>query len=39
MGAVYVGTVKLDGKAKPRRIEMRFDAGPELVMSIREFTN
>lgn len=29
MGAVYAGTVKLDGRAKPRRIDLRFDSGPE----------
>ena len=29
MGAVYAGTVKLDEAAKPRRIDLHFDSGPE----------
>jgi len=29
MGAVYEGTVQLDGARKPGRIDMQFDAGPE----------
>lgn len=29
MGAVYAGSVKLDEAAKPRRIDLHFDSGPE----------
>ena len=29
MGAEYGGTVELDASAKPRRIDMKFDSGPE----------
>jgi uncharacterized protein (TIGR03067 family) len=29
MGAIYAGTLKLDAAAKPRRIDMTFDVGPE----------
>jgi uncharacterized protein (TIGR03067 family) len=29
MGAIYAGTFKLDTAAKPRRIDMTFDVGPE----------
>ena len=29
MGAVYEGTLELDPSAKPPRIDMKFDAGPE----------
>ncbi len=29
MGAIYAGTFKLDAAAKPRRIDMTFDVGPE----------
>ena len=29
MGAEYQGTLTVDGAAKPPRIDMHFDAGPE----------
>jgi len=29
MGVVYEGTLHLDASAKPRRLDMRFDCGPE----------
>ena len=29
MGAVYEGTVTLDGSVNPRRLSMKFDTGPE----------
>jgi uncharacterized protein (TIGR03067 family) len=29
MGAIYAGTLQLDTKTTPRRIDMRFDVGPE----------
>jgi uncharacterized protein (TIGR03067 family) len=29
MGAVYKGTLELDTTASPRRLDMKFDAGPE----------
>ncbi len=29
MGTIYAGTFKLDAAAKPRRIDMKFDVGPE----------
>src|SRR5580704_7154668 len=29
MGAVYEGTVEVDPSAKPARIDMKFDKGPE----------
>jgi uncharacterized protein (TIGR03067 family) len=29
MGDIYQGTVELDASANPRRIDMKFDAGPE----------
>jgi uncharacterized protein (TIGR03067 family) len=29
MGAVYEGTLELDGSRKPKRIDMKFDIGPE----------
>lgn len=29
MGAAYEGVLELDGKARPRQISMKFDAGPE----------
>jgi uncharacterized protein (TIGR03067 family) len=30
MGAVYRGTLELDASTSPRRIDMKFDAGPEM---------
>lgn len=30
MGAVYEGTLELDATSSPRRIDMKFDAGPEM---------
>src|SRR6266853_3009377 len=29
MGSVYEGTLELDESKKPRRLTMKFDAGPE----------
>src|SRR5205085_10866962 len=29
VGAVYEGTLELDASATPRRLDMKFDAGPE----------
>jgi len=29
MGAEYAGTLELDSSALPRRLDMKFDAGPE----------
>ncbi len=29
MGSIYAGTIKLDAAAKPRRIDITFDVGPE----------
>jgi uncharacterized protein (TIGR03067 family) len=41
MGAVYEGTLQLDNSAKPARIDMRFDKGPEAGnanLGIYQFT-